>query len=168
MHLTAEQLIAYKRYASSNLTIDSFYLLAHTVMWFGLSHLVSARNNRLGSLVLTFGLLGAGFDFVENELRWAIMTPLVSGNFPASSNLVTWQIMFGLSFWTLFVASIFTGIGVARSSRSGNIVAVLSLIGVFVASSIYKAGFLPSFLWLIAWHASCAFLLWNSRAVQDA
>lgn len=167
VRLTGEQLVAYKSYVSSNLTIDSFYLLAHAVMWLGLAHLLSARNIRLGSLVLTFGLLGAGFDFLENELRWAAMAMLSSGNLPTSSYVAIWQTVFGLSFWALFIASILTGIGVARSSRCGNVVAAWSLIGGFVASSIFKAGFLPSFLWLIAWHALCSFLLWSNRAVQE-
>lgn len=165
--LTEEQLIAYRSYVSSNLTIDSFYLLAHSVMWLGLAHILSARNIRLGALVLTFGLLGAGLDFLENELRWTAMATLSSGNMPASSYLAIWQTVYSLSFWALFIASLFTGIGVARSSRCGNIVAAWSLIGVFAALSIFKAGFFPSFLWLIVWHASCAFLLWSNRAARE-
>jgi hypothetical protein len=163
-HLTGEQLIAYKSYIESNFTVDSFYLMAHSIMWLGLANLLSARSPRLGSLVLIFGLLGAALDLLENQLRWAAMTILFSGNLPTASYVAIWQTVFGLSFWALFLASIFTGIGVARSSRCGNVVAAWSLIGIFVASSIFKAGFLPSFLWLILWHISCAFLLWSNRA----
>ena len=167
VRLTAEQLIAYRSYVSSNLTIDSLYLLAHSVMWLGLANLISVGNSRLASLVLTCGLLGAGFDFLENELRWAAMANLSSGSLPTPSYVAIWQTVFGLSFWALFITSVLTGIGVARSSRCGNVVAAWSLIGGFVASSIYKAGFLPSLLWLIVWHASCAVLLWSKRAIQE-
>lgn len=166
VHLSAAQLVAYKSYVSSNLMADSIYLLAHSVMWFALSHLVSASSIRLGSLVLAFGLFGAGLDFLENELRWAAMTTLTAGNLPAPSYVAIWQTVFGLSFWALFIASLFTGVGVARLSRWGNVVAIWSLIGILVAAAIFKTGFLPSFLWLIVWHVVCACLLWGSRAIR--
>jgi len=166
VRLTPEQFIAYKGYVSNNLTVDSFYLLAHSVMWAGLAQRVSRHSRRLGTLVLTSGLLGAGLDFLENELRWAAMTTLSSGNLPSASYVATWATGFGLSFWLLFIAALFTGLGVARSSRCGNLVAAWSLIGACVAASSFKAGFLPAFLWLIVWHVFCAFLLWFHPALE--
>lgn len=160
---TDEQFAVYKEYVSNNLTIDSIYLLAHSIMWVGLANLVATRITSMRSPILTFGLLSAFLDFLENELRWGAITLFSSGGILEPSYAVIWNTILGLSFWMLFVASLFTGLGVAGIFRYGNIVAVWSMIGVIAASSIYKVGFLPSFLWLIIWHALCAFFLWNNR-----
>ena len=160
--LGGDQLIAYKSYVSNNLTIDSIYLLAHSLMWLGISQMASRRTEYLGKVILVLGLSSAVLDLVENELRWAAMSTLVTGSLPEL------LYVFAFSFWLLFLAAIITGIGIVGTSRFGNILAVWSFIGVIAAVSIYKVGYLYSFFWLIVWHILCAYFLWSNRAAYKA
>jgi hypothetical protein len=166
--LGVNELAAYKSYVSNNLTLDSFYLLAHSLMWVGMAQLVSRRTTSLGKLVLLSGLSGAIFDFLENELRWAAIGALLAGNLPSQSYVAIWQIVLACSFWFLFLAAGFAGIGLAGRSRSANVVAGWSFAGILAASLTYKLGHFYSFLWLIVWHILCAYFLWGSRVAHES
>jgi hypothetical protein len=165
--LNGDQLITYKDYVSNNLTIDSLYLLAHSFMWVGVAQVISLQAARLWSLVLLFGLSGAILDFLENELRWAAMPALISGELPVRLYVFVWQIVLAFSFWALFLAAGFAGIGAVNTSRSGNIFATWSFAGALVAAFSYKTGHFYSFLWLIVWHILCAYFLWSNRATHE-
>jgi hypothetical protein len=166
--LGPNDLAAYKSYVSNNLTLDSFYLLAHCLMWVGMAQLVSRRAPPPGTSVLLLGLSGAILDFLENELRWAAIGTLPAGNLPSQSYVAIWQIVLAFSFWFLFLAAAFTGVGLAGRSRSANVVAGWSFAGILAASLTYKLGHFYSFLWLIVWHILCAYFLWSNRAANGA
>ena len=151
---------AYVSYLRKNLTIDSFYLLAHMGMWFGYAAVLRARSVRLGGPLLALGLIGAVLDFVENEMRWVLATD-VSRHIVFPSWGVGWQIVVGLSFWFLLMAAVWLAISISSSRLGDRAMSAVSLGCLVGVATIYVKGYLVTFLWMIIWHAAGTIYLWR-------
>ena len=151
---------AYLSYLKKNLTIDSFYLLAHIGMWFGYAAVLKARGVRLGGALLALGLIGAVLDFVENEMRWVLATDL-SRHMASPSWGVVWQIVVGMSFWLLLMAAVWLAISIWSARLTDRAMSAVSLGCLIGVATIYAKGYLVTFLWMIIWHAAGTIYLWR-------
>ncbi len=165
--LSTEQLSAYKTYVIRNLTWDSFYLIGHVLMWFGYSAVISRSSKGLAMFVAILGFSCAWLDFIENEMRWAALQFLINNDYTSISNLADWHVIFGLSFWIIFICGLICGMAVAGKENIKKIVCVMAVLGGLIAPLSYLYGHLAAFLWLIVWHGVSALFLWTSREVQN-
>jgi len=163
--LSTEQLSAYKNYMTLNLTWDSLYLIGHVTMWFGYAALLFRENPVLAVFIAVLGFFCGWLDFTENEIRWAALEALLSKSHLPISQIAQWRIIFGLSFWALFLCALISGIAVLDRTGIRKLVCAIAVAGVLIAPMSYQSGFLPAFLWIIVWHAVSAVLLWSSRSV---
>lgn len=166
--LPADQVRLYSNQVASDLTFDSVYLLGHAVMWIGFAALVSNESKGVANSIAILGLLGSFLDFTENEMRWAAVKLAVIGSAAPANRLADWQMVFGLSYWPLFLCCILTSIAVARRPRGGFVLVALAAACTFAGPSVYKAGPLPAFLWIIAWHFGSALFLWGQIPSKEA
>jgi hypothetical protein len=130
-------------------------------MWIGYGALISRESQLAGGLIGTLGILSGWLDFTENEMRWVALKTILAGAAVPPTHIANWQVIFGLSFWTLFLCALIAGIGVASLCRFGKVICSIAFAGMLVVSLEYKYGFLPAFLWLIVWHALSALFLWS-------
>ena len=166
--LSTEQLAAYKTYIIRNLTWDSFYLMGHALMWFGYSAVISRSSKGLAMLVAILGFSSAWLDFTENEMRWAALEFLINNDFTSISSVADWSVIFGLSFWIIFICALVCGMAVAGKENITKLVCVMAVLGGLIAPFSYLYGHLAAFLWLIAWLGVSAIFLWTSRESQNA
>ena len=166
--LSTEQLSAYKTYIMRNLTWDSFYLIGHALMWFGYSAVISRSSKGLAIFVAILGFSSAWLDFTENEMRWAALQLLINNGYISISNIADWSVIFGLSFWIIFICGLVCGMAVAGKENIKKIVCIIAILGGVIAPFSYLYGHLAAFLWLIVWHGVSAIFLWVSRESQNA
>jgi hypothetical protein len=105
-----------------------------------------------------------GLDLLENEIRWAVVGSLETGAAGRTVGTV-WSVVAGLSFWAIYAAAVITSVALLDLGRLARWVAALGLLCVPAAFLLYWRGFFFSFLWLIAWHAASAVLLWRAPRV---
>ena len=151
--LSTEQLSAYKSYMALNLGWDSLYLIGHVTMWFGYAAYLFRENPVLAVFIAVAGFFSGWLDFTENEIRWAALEALLSNSYLPISQIAHWRIIFGLSFWALFLCALISGIAVMGKTTISRIVCVIAVVGVLIAPISYQTGFLPAFLWIIVWPA---------------
>lgn len=163
VHLEPELFAGYASYVRHNLALDSVYLLGHAVMWLGMASVAAKESSRVAGLLAVLGLLSAGLDFAENEMRWSALRALSVGQPLPVSLLADWQTLFGLSFWAVFLSALTAGISVAHRKGTARLISALAGALMLVAPAVYLTGHFPAFLWLIAWHAAAGVFLWTQR-----
>ncbi|MEO8603446.1 MAG: hypothetical protein ABI629_12790 [bacterium] len=159
--LTAEQLEQYRHYLRLNLSVDGVFLLGQVMTWIG--YAVVTRSRVLAASIAIIGIGGAGLDLLENEIRWSVAARLADGAAtPAIGTL--WEVVVGLSFWASYVAALLAAVAIVPFGRAARLASAVGVFGIAAAAARYEFDFLPSFLWLIAWHVvSAQFLAAESK-----
>ena len=163
--LQPAELAEYLAYLRSNLAGDSLYLLGHIGTWWGYAARLRRSAPGIAALLAGLGLLSGGLDFVENEIRWALLSTLREGlPIPAGWGTV-WELVVGLSFWAIFIPALLTAATLWSRHPADRTMACLASVCAVTAPWTYYGGFFPSFIWLITWHAASAIYLWKRGTV---
>lgn len=161
--LETEELALYMLYLKRNLTVDSFYLIGHVLMWLGYSELFRRRGVAFSASVLALGLISGALDLLENEVRWALMS-LPGGLQFGPTWATVWMIIVGMSFWAILLSIAITAFLNWGEGRLQRLISVLGLICLGSIAAIYFYGYLATFVLMIIWHAASGVYLWTCRS----
>lgn len=160
--LNGGQLNNYRNYLRNNLIGDNFYLLGNMAMWVGFGIYIAKKSKILSSIVIVGGIISSLLDFIENCFRWAIFNAIQSNICIESNWGIAWDIIYGLSLWTMFIVLIFVIIGVYdRNNKLNFFISLIGILWLLTSINIHYYGFFFSFIGMIIWHISSAFFLWK-------
>jgi hypothetical protein len=120
------------------------------------------RRGRRGSLIIVLGVASGALDFLENEVRWAIVGSM--GGATSAAWAMVWQVAVGMSFWAMLVTTLLTVMLLASEERLDWILMLIGLGCLPGVCATYYTGYLITFLWMIVWHGASAFYLWRNAA----
>lgn len=163
--LTPAQLDEYIRYLYANFTLDSVYLLGHIGMWLGLALIIWGRSRLLAAVLAGVGLMSGLSDFLENEIRLAIVSGLENQLAIGPHWAMIWSVVVGISIWLIYAAAALAAIGMWRRRPFGWLVALFGALGVAtIPFSLLWGWSKVWYVWLIVWHLLASVVLfWEAR-----
>lgn len=146
--------------------VDTFFIIGWIMSWIGISTLIYSRVEIIGIIVLGFGLLGALFDFTENEIFLSLLKNYQFNTFTQPVWLVAWNIIRKLSYLLPFSGAAMAAMGLWSNKFLDRMMSLIGTIYTVIAvSGLYINALYPlTYLWFLFWFIGSAFLLWRRAA----
>lgn len=146
--------------------VDNIFVIGWIIGWIGLSVLIYTRVKIIGGIVLMFGLLGAFFDFTENEIFLSLLKNYQFNVSAYPFGLIVWNIIREWSYLLPFSGASIAAMGLWSNkfldrmmSLIGTIYSVIALSGLYI-----KVLYPLTYIWFLLWFSGSACLLWRRAA----
>jgi hypothetical protein len=137
----------------------SLYLIGHFLMWLGYAFLIKPKSTLLSAALISIGLLSCLLDFSEYCMRGAMNKCILSQKISHASFLTLWWYVREMSIWMIYLGTSLIGIIFLRISKMA---AMMALLGILTIPCLYLALSKIWFVWLIAWHAVSAVIIFRN------
>jgi hypothetical protein len=147
------------------LSLDSIFIIGVILAWLGLGVLTRERTGTWGRLVPAMGVVGALFDFCENQVGWSmVQARLVEPSMSAEAvPIFAYFVVSALSYLLQFTAAALAGVwlwGERPRERlltlAGTVLMVPAIFGLFI-----PALYIASYLWFLVWFGVVGFVLFQ-------